>query len=123
MVFDYAPLAAEAAALIADMGRTVTVRKKSRTPADASEPWRAPTSSPTEASVIAVVVPFEAAEVDGTLIRRTDKQAYVAANDASPHLLETFDELEDGGDVLKIHRASVINPGATRLLYHLHLRG
>lgn len=120
---DYVELAATAQRLINENGRDVTIIRKDRTPADANKPWRGGgTSDTTVGPVKAVIFPFNAADVDGTLVRREDKQAWVAANDTGASPIETFDELIDGSTTFQILSVEVINPGDTLLVYQLQLR-
>jgi hypothetical protein len=120
---DYVALAATAERLINANGRDVTIVQKDRTPADANKPHRGGGASDTSVGPVkAVIIPFSADDVDGTLIRRNDKRAYVAANDTGVSLIEQFDTLTDGSDTWRIEAVDVINPGATRLLYDIQLR-
>lgn len=120
---DYVSLAATAERLINANGRDVTIVQKDRTPADAGKPHRAGGSSDTSVGPVkAVIVPFNADDVDGTLIRRDDKRAFVAANDTGVSLIEKFDTITDGSDTWRIEAVVVINPGATRILYDIQLR-
>lgn len=119
---DYASLAATAERLIDENGRDVTLVKRSETPADVSKPWRGTLADDTTLVVKAAIVPFEAEDQEGDLVRREDKQAFVAANVTSPNEIENFDEVDDGADTYKIVSADVIEPGDTRVLYVLQLR-
>lgn len=124
MAIDYAALAAKAKALVEANGRSVTLRKRSRTPADGAKPWRG-TSTQTDTSVVtAVVVPFEASDVDGEIIRREDMMAIIAAtsNNVDGEEIEDYDSLLDGSTLYKIVNAKLYEPGSQRLAYFVQLR-
>lgn len=119
---DYVSLAATALRLIDTNGRDVTLTKKDRTPANAAQPWRGPGVADTTVVVKAVVFPFDAEDIDGELVRREDKRAFVSASAAGVNEVEDFDFLTDGSDIFKIQRVRVIAPGDTRVLYDIQLR-
>lgn len=119
---DYAKLALTAQRLIQSNGRSVTLKKLGEVDADPAEPWRASDGVDTTVTLIAVIVPFEVADEDASLVRRGDMTAYVAALDGGTDELDKFDEMLDGTDVWKIVGGTVINPGDTRVLYVLTLR-
>jgi hypothetical protein len=119
---NYASLATTAQRLINENGRTVTLTKTDRTPADSNKPWRAGGSSDTTVDVVAVLVPYESKDVDGTLVKRGDNRAYVAALDTGAELIEDYDTLVDSSDYWRIQAVEVINPGDTRVLYDIQLR-
>lgn len=54
---DYVRLQATALRLINENGRAITLVRKSRTPADANEPWNGPTGMDTSLSLVGVFVP------------------------------------------------------------------
>jgi len=120
---DYVSLAAVAKRLIDANGRDLTIRKKDRVPADSNKPWRAGGTSDTDVGPLkGVLVPYESKDVDGTLVRREDKRALIAANDTNPDLIEQFDSVVDGSDVWRIVSVETLNPGDVRLIYTLQLR-
>lgn len=123
----YSDMAATAADMIGDFGRSATLVKLSRTAADSDQPWLGVDTSETTRSVNAV---FLAVGGTGLTVvqpgerspRDAELHALVAANDLqSGDEVETFDELRDGSDVWGITRVEVLQPGATRLLYDLTL--
>lgn len=57
MAINYVKLQATALRLITENGRTITLGRKSRNPADASEPWNGPTGADTTLSISGVFVP------------------------------------------------------------------
>lgn len=122
---DYTALAATAKRLIDKNGRDITLTKRDRTPTDANKPWRGGNAAPTSVGPIkGVLVPFTAEEIDGSLIRREDKKALVAANDDDSELLEQFDVLIDGdpADPWRILDVELINPGDVRVIYKFQVR-
>ena len=122
---DYVSLAATAKRLIDANGRDITLTKRDRTPADSAKPWRGGNATPTSVGPVkGVLVPFESEEVDGSLVRRDDKKALIAANDDDSELLEQFDVLIDGDatDPWRILTVEVINPGDTRVIYKMQVR-
>lgn len=124
MAIDYAALAATAKRLVEANGRSVTIRKRSRTPADGSKPWRGTTSQVDTSVVTAVLVPFESKDVDGELIRRDDMMCIIAASstNVSAEDLEDYDSLLDGSTIYKIVNTKLYEPGDTRLVYVIQLR-
>lgn len=122
MPFDYNPLAATAQILLRDFGRSVTISKKNRSPADSNKPWRGPSAPDTTTIAYAVITPTSLSDESEELIRRGDSVAYIAANEVPNYNLEQFDTLTDGIKVWKISGVDVLNPGSTRLLYVLSLK-
>lgn len=122
---DYVSLAATAKRLIDANGRDVTLIKRDRIAADVDKPWRGGNAAPTSVGPLkGVIVPFGAEEIDGSLVRREDKKALIAANDDDSEMLEQFDVLIDGDpdDPWRIIEAEVINPGDVRVIYILQVR-
>lgn len=122
-MIDYVSLAATAQRLIGANGRDVTLVKQDRAPADSLKPWRAGGVNDVSVGPLkAVIVPFDSDDVDGSLVRRDDKRALVAANDTGVALIEQFDILVDGADQWRIVRVSTINPGDVRVVYDMQIR-
>jgi len=120
---DYASLAITAQRLIDANGRDISLVKQDQTSADPAKPWRANAGNPTTLGPLkAVIVPYDAADVDGQLVRRGDKVAYVAAADTDPSEVETFDVLVDGGSNWKIQDVQTLDPGNTRVVYIIQIR-
>lgn len=120
---DYANLATVAKRLIDENGRDVTLRKIDRGHANPAEPWRAPDITNIDVGPIkGVLVPFNANDIDETLVRAEDKKALISANDGGVNLIEEFDVLLDGSEEWKIVNVKVINPGDTRVIYILQVR-
>lgn len=129
MAINYTRMRSVAERLVEENGRTVTlVRLDQVNDSDPAMPWRGTTgTSEVTVDVIAVLVPFENDDFDGTLVKRGDMQAIVAAKsveDENPANveIETFDFLDDGGARWRIVEAKSINPGGQRIVYMLQLR-
>lgn len=133
---NFVKLAATAARLIEASGRTVTLLKYNRDPADAGEPWRGPITSaePSEAEggaavpATAVFVPAsgggfgsKATDREQTLVRDAQQIALVASNSIDGADLREFDALRDGADVWKIVSAEELRPGSTSLVWEVVL--
>lgn len=121
--FDYASVAADAAALVADFGKAVTLRRLDTTPPDPSKPWRGPVdprATPAEElEVNAVFVEPSSLQTLGVNAQLVDwlKRAQQIAIVASTLDLSGFSELVDGSDVWRVVGVSTLNPGGTRLLH------
>lgn len=118
---DFVKLAATAERLIEANGRSVTVTKQGKTPVDPNQPWRG-SSTPVLDSVTGIaafVSPGDLGKVVTNVdqLKRVDQVALFAANNDGGKLLEDFDTITDGSVIWKIHRAELLKPGATRLLY------
>lgn len=131
MTINYAKLRDTADRLITENGRTVTLVKRDRTASDVSKPWRGPSTPGTDIilSVTAVIIKFETKMIDGTLIRVGDKRAFIspkesdAAESTGEALIEDFDTLIDKSETWNIISVDKVEPGDTKILYDLHLRG
>ncbi len=127
--YSYASKVLLAERLIGKYGREVTLVRRDRTPADSDKPWRGPADPGTDETVTlkVVIVEFDSEAVDGTVIRRDDMRALVAAKDVTDALptaaaIEEYDRLLDGDDEWGIERAKKYKPGDTVIAYELHLR-
>jgi hypothetical protein len=127
MAFDYAPILADAQALVAEFGRPVVFVRLDRSPADAAKPWRSSTDprAAVDATVAVNIVQVDPrtsdeelgfkAVADGAIDR--DVRAYIAAPPAGGQALDTFDEVLDGVERFKIRSVGVLRPATTTLLY------
>ena len=131
MALNYTRFRALAERLIEENGRTLKlVRKDQGNPTDPAKPWRGSTgAADITFDVIGVVIDFEKDEVDGTLVRRTDKRILVAAKSVTDEggsavtlNIEDYSDVLDGTTRYRIVNPSVIEPGALRILYDLHAR-
>lgn len=134
MAVDYTELAAIATELIEDNGRSVELRKKSRTVTDPAKPWRGTSTTPI-ATVTATAVVFDVTdeqialeatrEDDRELILRGDKMAVIPASalagSAATNLVG-YDTFVDGVDVYQIVNVETVKPGPTTLIYILTLK-
>jgi len=109
--FDYTNLRNTAIRLIAKFGRTVT--KKAVTSSGTA--WN-PTQSKIDTPLIGAFVNFSKNEIDGTLIKATDKK--LLTYDA----LILTDRILDDSIEYSIISVAVINPGDTKLIYIVQLR-
>lgn len=107
--------------LIAEEGRSIILFKGEDTK-DPSEPWREQ-SVYSSLTVTGVVLNYKSKDIDGDIIRNTDKQAMIAA--LAGINLEEYDKLSDPdgtGDTYEIVGVSKIMPGTQKLLYTLQVR-
>lgn len=128
---DYVSLADVAERLIEKNGRTISlVRRDQGNPVDSAKPWRSSTEADEiTVSVLGVVIKFEKEDFDGTLVRRGDKRALIAANSvtdaggsASNLKIEDYDHIIDGTTRWKIIDAETVEPGDTRVYYDIQVR-
>jgi hypothetical protein len=121
-VADYDKLLATARRLIEENGRTLTLRKPSTTPQDATKPWRGPASgSETSEDVTGVVVGLALTEETRDLIQRGYKQALVAPPETETDL-KGYKTLVDGEEVWHVESVQVVKPGDVALLYKFTIR-
>jgi hypothetical protein len=85
------------------------------------------TTSDITVNVIGVVVPFDTEQIDGTLVKRKDKQAFVAAKSVSDEAplnlnIEEYDAMLDGTTRYQIVESETLEPGSQRILYTLQVR-
>lgn len=116
---DYAPTAAKAKDMIANYGRTVTLRKPVET-TEAGKPWRGTTAANTpvaadkEATVKAVFIGPSKALSDDFLTDVEDVAIVAGPVDYSDYRL-----LFDGTTAFKIIRQQKVQPGDTIILTYL----
>ena len=131
MALNYTRFRALAERLIEENGRTMTlVRKDQGNPTDPAKPWRGSTGADDITfDVIGVAIDFEADEVDGTLVLRTDKRILVAAKSVTDEggsatnlNIEEYSDILDGGTRYAIVNPMVIEPGNQRIMYDLQVR-
>lgn len=113
--------------LITKHGRTMVLRKISRTPDDGTKPWRGPDTSPADGyefqqSVTAVMTDYEDDEIDGEQVRRSDKQLLVAAKPNVLIDLLKADSLLDESQVFSVVSGRLLKPGTTAILYTFQVR-
>lgn len=111
-------LAATAQRLIAKNGRSVTLRKESRTPKDQAKPWRGTDCNDTDITVTAVIVDYTEADIDGERIKRGDRRALVSTTTD----IRQWDLMIDGDEHYRIQNVEQIKPGSVDILWKLQLR-
>jgi hypothetical protein len=128
-VADFVALAATAARLIAENGRTITLQQLGNTPADSAKPWRGPADpeSPVRASVTGPAV-FAADKVRQSIVWSLAQSfndgvknpaqvcLFAATNDDGLDLTQ-FDQIVDGTTTWRIMRAELLQPADTKILY------
>ena len=116
MSFDYGPLAKLAQAQIKDKGRSVTLRLVVSSFVAASG---VTTTTTSDITVFAVFADVDAGQIDGSMIRRGDKQVLIAALDATPSLDHT---IIDGGRSWNIVAVKTVAPGPMAIFYECQAR-
>ncbi len=103
--------------------RTVQLRRPNATPADPTKPWEVdPTSSESNISAPAVVVPIARSLVDGNSVRQGDETVLVAGLSFGTVVPTTADKIFDESVEKKILDVARIRPGKTDFLYKLQVR-
>lgn len=123
---NYVKSAATAKRLIEANGQDVSLYRKSEAVADATKPWRGPTPSTSNvlvATVKGVVVDMSDKDVDGSLIRRSDRKLMIA-NDSLPTTVTTedIDFIRIAGEDYKVVSSNPLQPGPIMILYEFILR-
>lgn len=120
---DYVSLAVKARTLIEANGRSLTFKIVDRDPVDSAKPWRGrDAAQDITFSAKGVVYNYDAADVDGDLVRRGDKRVLVAHNSISGYDFEQVDSFLDGSDNYKVVNVGVVAPGDTYLIYEIQAR-
>lgn len=118
-----------AAKLIDKHGAAVVITMRSPTPLrDNAKPWRGSTGSAT-VSVKAVQYPYTEEEAPDVNFRRGNSRFLIAENDlqgdsqfATVDLTQATSIDDNAGHVWSIDDVEIIQPGATRVLYHVRVR-
>jgi len=118
MSFSYQDLAATVAREIADKGREITLRRRSRT----FDPASGQVSETLEdRSLRGLFTLYALDQRDGSTVRQGDQALLIAAEDlATPPSEE--DEVIDGGSSWQVTAVERLQPGTTALLYRLQVR-
>lgn len=127
---NYVRLAAVAKRLIETNGRTVTLYRRSTTPADPTKPWRGADEDDTETlDVIGAFVGDTDTDLGqllalagGTLTGRSGKVLLVAADSAPAEDLESFNGVLDGDVSWAIQSIETLAPGPVILMHQLRLQ-
>jgi hypothetical protein len=130
MAINYTRMRALAERLIEENGRDIQlIRQDQGNPVDPAMPWRASTeASEVSITVTGVLIPFETETATGTIVRRQEQTALIAAksvDDENPANtnIEDYDELlDDDGTRYRIEDVALIKPGSQRILYMLKVK-
>lgn len=109
--YNYDKLIATATRMIDKFGRNITKRSVS----SSGDAWN-PTRSNTDTIISAVATSFNANEIDGTLIKATDKLFLTYS------AVTVSDLIVDGTEVLSVINVSAINPAESVLIYKVQAR-
>lgn len=114
MSYDYAPIAATAASLVARFGRPLSLRTLTKS----GDAWN-PTISESDATVTGVVRPYTSKESasDGIIPERD--QLAIFAGDVTP---SAGQRLVDGARVFEIVSVQTVKPGDTTLAHFVQVR-
>ena len=107
--------------LIERKGRLMTFQRRTTTASDQNAPWDVEEEPTPEHEAKAVVFPVEQKYVDGSTIRTTDKQMYVAAASLGVELTLSF-TVKDRGQNLEIVGIEPLEPGEQRIMYTVFVR-
>ena len=120
MSFDYSQIASTALKQIQDKGRTVTIISPGEDQVydPGTDTFTAGTDDETD--VKALFTQFSKKDIDGDLIRQTDKRVLIAASGISEP--NTDDKISDGGTEYAVINTETIAPGDTAVLYMVQVR-
>lgn len=134
---NYTRLAATAKRLVEKNARSVTLFKAGRTPANASEPWKGPSTSvdPSGANagatvtVLAAFVPKSGTDLGSASrdrlrdsVKDRTKIALIATTSLPADTdLSQFDSIRDGNDVWRIVGTDELKPSTTSLLWEIEV--
>jgi len=125
----YEKMAAVAEKQITKRGRSISVVKISRTPTDASKPWRADDTpredTDLEDSILTMgafvepssLVHFGFTSEDSELVKRSKQVVLIAGKSVNQADIDQYDEIWDGATIWKIDRTIRLKPGPVTLLY------
>jgi hypothetical protein len=125
VAFSYTSLQTKVMKAVNKLGRDTTFAMKSESPADSNKPWRGPAdaSDTTLGPAKAVFSSFMDEAIDGTIIRRSDKDVIVAytALGADLRNIDTIIDPMDGQEygVLSVN---IVAPGPSIIIYQMHCR-
>ncbi|WP_247996664.1 hypothetical protein [Brucella tritici] len=115
--FNYGRSIAVANKLIDKFGQTGAIRRTETS----GDPWD-PGTSDTDYPCTLVALDYDQKDVDGTLIKSTDKKVYVAVA-GLPIQPTTTDKVIIGGVVSTIVEAKPLNPAGIIVYWQLQARG
>lgn len=103
--------------------RTVVLEQPNQAPADPAKPWEVnPTTTTSNKSAPAVVVPIARNLVDGNSVQQGDEQVLIAGLSLGSTVPSTGDTILDEGQRKNIISLSRIRPGKTDFLWKLQVR-
>lgn len=114
--FNYARAVATANRLIDKFGQTGAIRRTETS----GDPWN-PGTSDTDYTCTLVALDYDQKDVDGTLIKSTDKKVYAATKGMTIQPTTT-DKVIIGGVVSTIIEAKPLNPAGTVVYFELQAR-
>ncbi|MBE0563577.1 hypothetical protein JQC79_19360 [Ochrobactrum anthropi] len=114
--FNYARSVATANRLIDKFGQTGAIRRTETS----GDPWN-PGTSDTDYPCTLVALDYDQKDVDGTLIKSTDKKVYVAIKGLAIQPTTT-DKVIIGGVVSTIVEAKPLNPAGIIVLFEFQIR-
>jgi len=109
--YDYSNLASTSVRLINKFGKSIL----KRTITNSGDEWN-PTQVNVDTSIDGVVTAYGLNEIDGTLIKSTDKKLLTTS------LIDTSDKIVDGAIIYSVVSVSTVEPSTTALLYKIQLR-
>lgn len=115
--FDYSRARATATRLLKRFGQAATLRQVTGTGGD---PWE-PTTTTTDVTVTVAVLDYRAEEVDGTVIKRSDRRVYMAADGSTAPA--TDDALVIAGKTFRLVSVEPLTPAGTAVYFELQARG
>ena len=121
MSYDYSNVAATALAQINDKGRALTVRYPSEDNAYDPATDTFTSGDPTDIFTKGVFTSFQNKDVDGELIKRTDKRVLIAGTSLS-EIPNSDGKIIDGARTYSIINTEAIQPADTVVLYMIQVR-
>lgn len=116
--FDYARSRSSADRLIERFGQAGAIR---RTGAATGDAWNPTPSAPADHPCTLVVDDYEAGEIDGSLIRQTDRKVLVSAEGLGIEPTAA-DRLVIGGSAMEIVNVRPLSPGGVVVLFEIQGR-
>lgn len=111
MPYDYSKLTITAQNMINKFGRSFTKRSTTTT----GDAWN-PTVTNVDTSIFGVFTDFHTNEIDGTLVKATDKKILTYTE------VTIADKIVDGSIVYSVIAVSAIQPGADKIIYKVQVR-
>lgn len=115
--FDYARARATTTRLLERFGQAATLRQVTGTGGD---PWE-PTTTTTDVTVTVAILDYSAEEVDGTVIRKSDRRVYMVADGSTVPAPD--DALVIAGKTFQVVSVEPLDPAGTAVYFELQARG